>query len=86
MLTNSEHLSSKTAEKDLPLVEKYRPKTFQEIVSHTDLLKTLDSFIENNRLPHLLFHGPPGTGKTTTILCIARKMYGDQAPFMVLEV
>ncbi|KAH7825327.1 Replication factor C subunit 5, RFC5 [Monocercomonoides exilis] len=74
-----------TPEDHLPLIEKYRPKEFKNIASHTELLSTLDNFITAGRLPHLLFHGPPGTGKTTTILAMARKMYGDQFTQMTLE-
>lgn len=37
----------------------------------------VDSFIAKSRVPHLLFYGPPGTGKTSTILAVARKLYGD---------
>ncbi len=39
-----------------------------------------------NRLPHLLFYGPPGTGKTTTVLAIARQIYGTSMQSMVLEL
>lgn len=43
-------------------------------------------FIEEKRIPHFLFYGPPGTGKTTTILAIARKLYGPNFQSMILEV
>lgn len=39
----------------------------------------VDQFISKNRVPHLLFYGPPGTGKTSTILAVARKIYGTGA-------
>lgn len=39
-------------------------------------LLAVDKFLETNTLPHMLFYGPPGTGKTSTVLCIARKIYG----------
>lgn len=39
-------------------------------------LLTVENFIQKGRLPHLLFYGPPGTGKTSTILAIARRIYG----------
>ncbi|MED6170205.1 Subunit of heteropentameric Replication factor C (RF-C) [Stylosanthes scabra] len=39
-----------------------------------------------NRLPHLLLYGPPGTGKTSTILAVARKLYGAQYHNMILEL
>jgi replication factor C subunit 3/5 len=43
-------------------------------------------FVEEDRLPHLLFYGPPGTGKTTTILALAKSLYGKNYGQMVLEV
>ena len=42
--------------------------------------------VENKMMPHLLFYGPPGTGKTSTILAIARQMYGKNLQTMVLTV
>ncbi|KAG5459230.1 MAG: P-loop containing nucleoside triphosphate hydrolase protein [Olpidium bornovanus] len=43
-------------------------------------------FMDENRLPHLLFYGPPGTGKTSTVLACAKRLYGPQWKTMVLEV
>ena len=42
--------------------------------------------VHENRLPHLLFYGPPGTGKTSTILAVARQIYGKSMANMVLEM
>ena len=42
--------------------------------------------VNENRLPHLLLYGPPGTGKTSTILAVARQMYGGSMGGMVLEL
>ncbi|RYG51622.1 AAA family ATPase [archaeon] len=42
--------------------------------------------IKANRLPHLLLYGPPGTGKTSTILAIAKALYGAKWQAMTLEV
>jgi len=68
-------------------VEKYRPSTLDEIVSHQDIINTIKRFLSQNRLPHLLFYGPPGTGKTTTIQAIARQIYGTKSlGSMVLEL
>lgn len=68
-------------------VEKYRPATLSDLVSHKDITSTVTRFIEKNRLPHLLFYGPPGTGKTSTILAMARKIYGpDKWKNNVLEL
>lgn len=70
----------------LPWVEKYRPATLDDLVSHKDITATVEKFIEKNRLPHLLFYGPPGTGKTSTILAMARKLYGEKWRNNVLEL
>ena len=70
----------------LPWVEKYRPETLDDLVSHKDITATIENFIDKNRLPHLLFYGPPGTGKTSTILAMARKIYGPQFRNSVLEL
>ncbi|KAJ2019980.1 Subunit of heteropentameric Replication factor C (RF-C) [Coemansia sp. RSA 376] len=72
---------------NLPWVEKYRPSSLDELVSQRDIVDTLQRFIDDGKLPHLLFYGPPGTGKTTTILAIARKLYGGKnMGSMVLEL
>lgn len=49
-------------------------------------MPAVTKLIESNKLPHLLFYGPPGTGKTSTILACAKKLYGEEAKMMVLEV
>ncbi|KAF4126339.1 replication factor C subunit 3/5 [Geosmithia morbida] len=52
-----------------------------------DILATINKFVESNRLPHLLLYGPPGTGKTSTILALARRIYGtSNMRQMVLEL
>jgi replication factor C subunit 3/5 len=71
---------------DLPWVEKYRPDTFKDIVSHDIIINCLRKLVKNNALPHLLFHGTPGTGKTSTILSLTKKLYGSNKEFMVLEL
>merc|ERR1712137_1211894 len=63
-------------ESKLPWVEKYRPKTVDEVAYQDEVTKTLKKSIETSNLPHLLFYGPPGTGKTSTILAIGRQLYG----------
>ncbi|KAJ7130618.1 P-loop containing nucleoside triphosphate hydrolase protein [Mycena epipterygia] len=71
---------------NLPWVEKYRPVTLDDVVSHKDITSTIEKFIEKNRLPHLLFYGPPGTGKTSTILAVARRIYGSEYRKQILEL
>ncbi|GES66346.1 activator 1 subunit 3 [Aspergillus terreus] len=75
------------AQDNLPWVEKYRPNTLDDVSGHQDILATINRFVEANRLPHLLLYGPPGTGKTSTILALARKIYGSKnMRQMVLEL
>ncbi len=58
-------------------VEKYRPKKFDEIVGQQEIVSRLQTFVEKKSLPHLLFAGPPGVGKTCATLCIAHELFGD---------
>ncbi|KAI8897363.1 P-loop containing nucleoside triphosphate hydrolase protein [Globomyces pollinis-pini] len=74
------------SEETLPWVEKYRPKELQDLVSHTDIISTIKTFMDQNKLPHLLFYGPPGTGKTSTILACARHLFGPKFKSMILEL
>ena len=55
-------------EQNLPWVEKYRPTSFDNIILDENNEKIINSIIKTNDFPNLLFFGPPGTGKTTTII------------------
>ena len=70
----------------LPWVEKYRPQTIDEIISHDQNIETIKKMLEGNSLPHLLFHGTPGTGKTSLILAIVNKLYGNTKNLMVMKL
>ena len=59
-----EMLDANKQEKKLPLIEKYRPATLEDVVAQDDIVKTITKLMEKNALPHLLLYGPPGTGKT----------------------
>ncbi|GMN45559.1 hypothetical protein TIFTF001_014751 [Ficus carica] len=72
--------------KATPWVEKYRPQSLADVAAHRDIVDTIDRLTGENRLPHLLLYGPPGTGKTSTILAVARKLYGAQYQNMILEL
>ncbi|KAI9661566.1 MAG: hypothetical protein M1821_008804 [Bathelium mastoideum] len=75
------------AEDSLPWVEKYRPNTLSDVSGHEDIVATINKFVDSNRLPHLLLYGPPGTGKTSTVLALARRIYGaSNMRQMVLEL
>jgi len=62
----------------LRLVDKYRPKTFEEIVGQDHILPQIRDIVERGieNAPHMLFSGPAGTGKTTTAMVIARSWFG----------
>lgn len=70
----------------LPWVEKYRPKTIDEIISHDQNIETIKKLLFAGSLPHLLFHGSPGTGKTSTIMALAKEIYGSNIRLMVMKL
>lgn len=71
---------------NLPWIEKYRPASLNDVSGHEGVIKTIRRFVENKQIPHLLFYGPPGTGKTSTIVAVAREIYGPNYKNMVLEL
>lgn len=56
-------------------IEKYRPKSLDEIVSQEHVIKSLKKTVETGKMQHLLFYGPPGTGKTSAILAVSIKKF-----------
>ncbi|MFH1972420.1 MAG: replication factor C small subunit [archaeon] len=57
--------------------EKYRPQTFSEIKGQTKIVERVKAFIEQKNMPHLLFSGPAGIGKSTLSLVVAKELYKD---------
>lgn len=66
--------------------EKYRPKTLDEVVNQSEVVNRLKKFIKDGNVPHMLFAGPPGTGKTTVALAFAHDLYGDDYQRYILEL
>ena len=58
-------------------VEKYRPRTLQEIVGQDAIVRNLQSYVKSGNLPHLIFAGPAGVGKTAAAIALARELFGD---------
>ncbi|OTA64520.1 replication factor C subunit 2 [Hypoxylon sp. EC38] len=61
-----------------PWVEKYRPKTLSDVTAQDHTVNVLQRTLQASNLPHMLFYGPPGTGKTSTILALAKELYGPE--------
>jgi len=58
--------------------EKYRPDTLSEVVGQDEITDRLEAFVEKKSIPHMLFAGPAGTGKTTCAVSLAKDLYGDE--------
>jgi len=58
-------------------VEKYRPKILSEVVGQDAIIERLKAYVKTKNVPHLMFAGPAGTGKTTSALALAKELYGD---------
>ncbi len=68
-------------------VEKYRPSKLSEIVNQTEIIGSLEALIKDpTDMPHLMFSGSAGVGKTTTALCISRQILGEYAKDYTLEL
>ena len=66
--------------------EKYRPKKLKEVVDQKEIIKGISNLIKSPDIPHMLFAGPAGVGKTTTALCIAMELLGEEWRKNTLEL
>ena len=72
--TNEKH--KKKQNFDTMWVDRYRPRKLCDIVGHDDVKVVIGNALEQGNLPHLLFHGDSGTGKTSTTHAIIQELYG----------
>jgi replication factor C subunit 2/4 len=72
--------------KNLPWIEKYRPNKIENIMLDGPLKKRIQKMIVQRDIPNIILQGTPGIGKTSTIKCIAKEMYGKYYKHMVLDV
>jgi len=68
-------------------VEKYRPQKISELVNQKEIMGSINSMLKNqSELPHLLFSGSAGVGKTTAALCVSREILGEHWKDYTLEL
>lgn len=80
------YISLQTCKIKLPLVEKYRPTVFTDILFDDFLKEKIKNILKSKQLPNMIITGEPSTGKTSTILYLARKIYKDDYDNNVLEL
>ena len=72
--------------KYIPFIEKYRPKNFDDLILPQSMQYKITNIIETKTLPNIIITGSPGTGKTSTMLCLAKKILGKNYKDMLLEL
>ncbi|KAM0943569.1 putative AAA+ ATPase domain, DNA polymerase III, clamp loader complex, gamma/delta/delta subunit [Dioscorea sansibarensis] len=66
-------------------VDKYRPRTLDKIIVHEEIAQNLKKLVSEQDCPHLLFYGPPGSGKKTLIMALLKQMFGPGVEKVKLE-
>ena len=78
--------SKEEASFEQPWLEKYRPQVIADIVGNEETVGRLEVLAQQGNMPNLILSGPPGTGKTTSVLALARQLLGDAFKEGVLEL
>ena len=63
-------------ETQTPWVQKYRPNTLDELSYQYEVTSALKNIVKTGNIPHLLFYGPAGTGKTSAVIAMAKEIFG----------
>lgn len=84
--SSQEHGGSSGNSFESPWIEKYRPELLRDVVGNTEAVSRLQAIAEVGNLPNIILAGPPGIGKTTSILCLAHEMLGPAYKNAVLEL
>ena len=67
-------------------VEKYRPRKLADVIGQRAIVERLSAYVKTRSMPHMLFAGPAGCGKTTCAIALARELYGDQWRDSMIEL
>jgi replication factor C small subunit len=67
-------------------VERYRPKKLSEVIGQKAIVERLSAYAKTRSMPHMLFAGPAGSGKTTCAIALARELYGDSWRESLIEL
>jgi len=86
MAVLEEGVDGSSSKKNVPWVEKYRPMKLSDVVGNEETISRLEAIARTGNLPNVILSGPPGTGKTTSMLCLARQMLGSATSEAVLEL
>jgi replication factor C subunit 2/4 len=70
----------------VPWLEKYRPLDLSDVAGNNETVARLRAIASSGNTPNLILAGPPGTGKTTSVNCLARQLLGDSFKDAVLEL
>lgn len=68
------------------LIEEYRPHKLDDIIGQDLIIKRLKIYVETRNLPHLIFSGAAGTGKTSASVALAKELYGNNYTSNFLEI
>ena len=59
-------------------IDKYRPIKLEEVSGHVDIMEVFQHYVKTKKVPNIIIHGEPGSGKTSSILAMARELYGEE--------